>query len=140
MTVQEIHRYIWDAVIGYIDKHKEDLTDDTIRASRTINLVKVQATDALYNEGKIDLRAHRMLCNQCSCVLCVLYRVCEACPLYEQQRHKCSSFKSDYSKVLDKYDQEAALKIRNIDVLSGDNPNEVAVEMLEGLYDSTGNS
>ena len=130
MTVQQIHEYIWDTVIEYIDKYNKHSIYEM--ATRSVDLIKIRAVDTLYDEDKIDLATHRLLCNTCSCVLCVLYRVCEACPLYREQEHKCSSFLSDYSKVLNEYDKEAAARIRNINVLSGDNPNEVAINILEG--------
>ena len=128
MTVQQIHEYIWDKVIDYCDKHTPSYDDHDYT-----HIEKVNAIIQLREDKKISRDAYNILVVQCACVLCALYSrlSCTDCPLFLREKRTCHSVLSDFHKVRREYDVEAAKRIRDVDVLSGYEPNKEKISVLE---------
>lgn len=105
MTVQEIHEYIWTAVVD-------------ARCSGDIAKVKKDAIVRLYIENKISKDAAELLLVENGCVFCAMYTGCRTCPIGECDM-PCTMPDSWYQRVLHLRDVKSAKKIRIMKVLDG---------------------
>ena len=129
MTVQAIHEFIWDKVIDYVSTHRPKLGDE----HDYVYDVKRTAINELRSERKISYEAKRFLLDYCACVMCAVYsnKPCSYCPVFALKRCNCHERTSDYSYTRFEFNKESAERIRNVDVLSGKDPNRFMVLTLE---------
>lgn len=113
MTVQEIHRHIWDTIIRSHVKNREEMIE-----------AKRKAVDELFAAGAISQSAYNTLGAYHNCVLCRIYLECEDCPL-----NHCSEGLYVEATLGDKKSCE---KIRDLE-LNLDSASEVAIRILEDV-------
>ena len=105
MTVQEIHRHIWSAVVDALEAEEEDYADYT----EFLDEKKGEAATQLLIDGHISLEARRLLSKHSNCVLCTLFYRCRNCPLESCQYGL-------YAEVEVDGDINSARKIRDLKI------------------------
>lgn len=137
MTVQEIHKAIWEEVA------KVDWEDKKAHKYVSVLGTKRRVVDSLRKQGKITSRSWSNLVCHNECVLCLLYHntdydePCEKCPLFRYEGVDCNHDDSPFQGTLSLDKQRFCRcvdRILNIDVLDGDYNKEMK-NMLEGEED-----